>query len=126
VDYLHETMPLALAAADLTVARAGASILGEFPVAALPSVLAPLPIAGVNQQRNAEQLARHGAARIVEDARLGVDLAPTVIELLTNPEERCAMSQAAAHLARPDAARQIADELLRLGAGRRPASETAR
>jgi UDP-N-acetylglucosamine:LPS N-acetylglucosamine transferase len=114
VDYLHEAMPLALAAADLTVARAGASILGEFPVAGLPSVLAPLPFAGVNQRRNAEQLAQHGAAVILEDDALTADLARTVIELLNQPERRAAMQQRAADLALPDAARHIAAELAAL------------
>jgi UDP-N-acetylglucosamine--N-acetylmuramyl-(pentapeptide) pyrophosphoryl-undecaprenol N-acetylglucosamine transferase len=112
--YLHDAMPLALAAADLTVARAGASTLGEFPVAGLPSVLAPLPLAGVNQAHNAEQLARHGAARIVQDAALETALGPAVLELLTHPEELAAMGLAAAQLAQPDAAQRIADELLAL------------
>lgn len=116
VDYLHETMPSALAAADLAVARAGASILGEFPVAGLPSVLVPLPIAGVNQIRNAEQLARHGAATIVDDASMSTELGPEVIRLLTNAAARGRMEAAARRLARPQAARQIAQELLRLGA----------
>jgi UDP-N-acetylglucosamine--N-acetylmuramyl-(pentapeptide) pyrophosphoryl-undecaprenol N-acetylglucosamine transferase len=112
VDYLHETMSLALAAADLTVARAGASTLGEFPVAGLPSILVPLVLTGVNQQRNAEQLAQHGAAVIIADNKLADDLARTVVELLHQDERRAAMAQAATALAQPNAAQNIADMLL--------------
>jgi UDP-N-acetylglucosamine--N-acetylmuramyl-(pentapeptide) pyrophosphoryl-undecaprenol N-acetylglucosamine transferase len=112
VPYLHETMPLALAAADLTVARAGASALGEFPVAGLPAILAPL--AGVNQMDNAQALARQGAAVIVLDEELGAKLAPTVLDLLENPSKLQAMSKAMALLARPHAAGAIADEIVRL------------
>jgi UDP-N-acetylglucosamine:LPS N-acetylglucosamine transferase len=112
VDYLHETMSLALAAADLTVARAGASTLGEFPVAGLPSILVPLPHTGVNQQRNAEQLAQHGAAVIVADNKLADDLARTVVELLNQRERREEMAQAARVLAQPNAAQNIADTLM--------------
>ncbi len=114
VDYLHEAMPWALAAADLTVARAGASILGEFPVAGLPSVLAPLPAAGVNQRQNAEILERHGAAVVVEDAALASQLGPTVTALLGDRTRLSAMEQAARSLAKPEAAAAIARELQRL------------
>jgi UDP-N-acetylglucosamine--N-acetylmuramyl-(pentapeptide) pyrophosphoryl-undecaprenol N-acetylglucosamine transferase len=114
VDYLHESMSLALAAADLTVARAGASTLGEFPVAGLPSVLVPLVLTGVNQQRNAEQLAHHGAAVIVADNQLADDLARVVVELLNQGERRKAMAQAAVALAQPDAARKIANVLVEM------------
>ena len=114
VDYLHEAMSLALAAADLTVARAGASTLGEFPVAGLPSILVPLVISGVNQQRNAEQLANHGAAVIVADNQLADDLARTVVELLSQSERRAEMAQAARALAKPNAAQNIADTLVEL------------
>ena len=95
--------------------RAGASILGEFPVAKLPSVLAPLPIAGVNQRANAEVLAQHGAAIIVEDEALPQQLAPVVTDLFLHPDKLAAMAAAAGSLATPDAAANIARELYRLG-----------
>lgn len=116
VDYLHEAMPWALAAADLSVARAGASILGEFPVAGLPSVLAPLPIAGVNQAQNAQALASKDAAIILEDELLQSELAPTVIGLLEDHDRLVRMEQAARSLAVPDAADRIVAELVRLAA----------
>jgi UDP-N-acetylglucosamine--N-acetylmuramyl-(pentapeptide) pyrophosphoryl-undecaprenol N-acetylglucosamine transferase len=112
VPYLHETMPLALAAADLTVARAGASTLGEFPVAGLPAILAPY--AGVNQMDNAQALATRGAAVIVLDEDLPEKLAPTVLDILGSPARLDAMRAAMAGLARPDAAAAIAAQIVRL------------
>ena len=109
VPYLHEAMVLALAAADLTVARAGASSLGEFPVARLPAVLAPL--ASVNQMDNAQALAKRGAAVIIEDKDLEAKLATTVLELLAKPVQLQAMSEAMAGLARPHAAEAIATQI---------------
>jgi UDP-N-acetylglucosamine--N-acetylmuramyl-(pentapeptide) pyrophosphoryl-undecaprenol N-acetylglucosamine transferase len=109
VAYLHEEMALALAAADLTVARAGASSLGEFPIARLPSILAPL--LGVNQLQNAEQLAQRGAAVIVNDDQLAAQLATTVLDLVLDAPRRQRMEQALAQLAQPEAALAIANEL---------------
>ena len=114
VAYLHEDMPWALAAADLTVARAGASSLGEFPVAGLPSVLVPLPHAGVNQQVNAELLVSRGAAVVVQDNALSTELTPALLDLLQHPARLETMAQAAADLAQPNAARQIAHALAAL------------
>jgi UDP-N-acetylglucosamine--N-acetylmuramyl-(pentapeptide) pyrophosphoryl-undecaprenol N-acetylglucosamine transferase len=112
VAYLHATMPLALAAADLTVARAGASTLGEFPIARLPAVL--VPYSGVNQIDNAQALTRRGAAMIVSDEELEAKLASTVLDLLAKPAQLKAMSEAMAGLARPHAAEAIATEIVRL------------
>ncbi|MBK8047388.1 MAG: UDP-N-acetylglucosamine--N-acetylmuramyl-(pentapeptide) pyrophosphoryl-undecaprenol N-acetylglucosamine transferase [Anaerolineales bacterium] len=112
VAYLHEEMALALAGADLTVARAGASALGEFPVARLPSILAPL--AGVNQLENAQALAGRGAAIILKDEALAAELATTVTELLVDKPRRVQMERALADLARPDAAKVIAGVVAQL------------
>jgi UDP-N-acetylglucosamine--N-acetylmuramyl-(pentapeptide) pyrophosphoryl-undecaprenol N-acetylglucosamine transferase len=113
VDYLHAEMAPALAAADISVARAGASTLGEFPVARLPSILAPL--VGVNQQANADLLASRGGALVIGDEQLGTALAPALADLLRDEPRRRAMEQALAGLARPKAALAIAEQIVALG-----------
>jgi UDP-N-acetylglucosamine--N-acetylmuramyl-(pentapeptide) pyrophosphoryl-undecaprenol N-acetylglucosamine transferase len=112
VAYLHEEMALALAAADLTVARAGASTLGEFPVARLPAVLTPHP--GVNQLQNAEYLVNRGGAVLIKDELLAQKLAPVLLDLLQDTAKRRQMEDALAALAQPQAARKIADALITL------------
>lgn len=114
VPYLHEEMSLALAAADLSLARAGASTLGEFPVAHLPSVLVPL--LSVNQQANADLLANQGGAVVIPDDALGARLAPVLVELLRDSEARDRMEANLRKLAKPDAAFAIAQEIVALGA----------
>lgn len=104
----------ALAAADLVVARSGGSVL-EVAVAGLPSILVPYPHAtGDHQTQNARFMERAGAAVVVPDAELdGPRLAREVGALLRAPERMRAMAKAAGAVARPDAARRIADEILR-------------
>ena len=113
--YLHEEMIAALHAADLVVARAGASTLGEFPALGLPAILVPLPISGGHQRHNARYLADRGAAVIVENDAMPRELLPAILDLRRQPPRLAAMSQASAALARPDAARDIASILLDLG-----------
>ena len=117
-SYLHEEMGAALAAADLVVSRAGASTLGEYPLFGLPAVLVPYPYAWRYQKVNADALVRRGAALIVTDSKLKVDLLPTVKGLLQNPSRLNSMRTAAKSLSNPKAATEIGHLLLDL-AGRR-------
>lgn len=117
--YLHEEMGAALASADLVVSRAGASTLGEFPFFGLPAILVPYPHSWRYQKVNADYLAERGAAVIVKDERLQDELLMVVKDLLVNPSKREAMSAAMRSLAQPQAAQNIARQLLALG-GKRP------
>lgn len=116
--YLHEEMGAALAAADLVVARAGASSLGEFPFFGLPAILVPYPHAWRYQRINAEYLRRHLAATVVQDDSLDRELLTLVKDLLGNPAEREAMRSAMRSLAQLRAAGELAAQLLALGGGR--------
>ncbi|MBX3051177.1 MAG: glycosyltransferase [Caldilineaceae bacterium] len=119
VDYLHDEMALALASADLAVARAGASTLAEFPIARLPSVLVPLPISGGHQFPNAHKLADAGGALIVRDEELAEKLLPALKSLLTDESRRLQMGADVAKLSCPQAGLNIARALLALGGGKK-------
>ena len=112
--YLHEDMGAALTAADLVVARAGASTLGEFPLLGLPAVLVPYPHAWRYQKVNAEYLVKHGAAIILEDAQLQTELMKTVKILLNDEERMERMQEAMRTLSHRGAAADIASELVKL------------
>ncbi len=109
--YLDKEMVDAMLAADLVVARAGASTMGELPAAGLPAVLVPYPYAGAHQWHNAQYLAEAGMAVTVADERLAEDLVSTVVALLKAPERRLQMARSARALARPEAAAHIATQL---------------
>ncbi|MEI7770692.1 MAG: glycosyltransferase, partial [Chloroflexales bacterium] len=112
-------MTQAFGAADLTICRSGASTLAELPAAGLPAVLVPYPY--VHQEENADYLVRRGAAVKVHDATMLGDgrpqdgaLARAVIRLLESTHEREHMAEQSRALARPDAARYLAEILIRL------------
>ncbi|HEX9776269.1 MAG TPA: undecaprenyldiphospho-muramoylpentapeptide beta-N-acetylglucosaminyltransferase [Actinomycetota bacterium] len=110
-----ERMDLAYAAADLVVARAGASTVFELAAVGLPSILVPLPVARAREQdANAAALVRLGAARVISDERIVERLAREADELNGDPLAREAMSAAATRLARPGAARALASWTLEL------------
>ncbi len=103
----------ALAAADLAAARAGGSVF-ELAAAGLPSLLVPYPHATADHQSsNARWMAEAGAAIVVPDAELDAPrLAREVATLVEDPVRLERMAAAARTLARPQAASDIAVEVL--------------
>ncbi|MBS1864078.1 MAG: undecaprenyldiphospho-muramoylpentapeptide beta-N-acetylglucosaminyltransferase [Actinobacteria bacterium] len=102
-----------LAACDLVLGRSGGSIF-EFTAAGRPAVLVPYPFATADHQRaNARWMERAGAAAIVEDDALDPDrLLAEVGGVLGDAERLEKMAAAARELAKPRAARTIADQVL--------------
>ncbi len=103
----------ALAASDLVVARSGGSVF-EIAAHGRPAILIPYPhAAGDHQSANASWMADAGAAVVIPDGELdAARLGGEVGALLAEPGRLAAMAAASARLARPDAAREVAGELL--------------
>ena len=99
------------------VSRAGASILGEYPVFGLPAILVPYPYAWRYQRVNAQYLVQLGAAVMIADADLEEHLLPQVQDLLADRERREDMRTALKSLARPKAANEIAGLIQNLAPG---------
>lgn len=110
--YIHDFGD-ALLAADLVVARSGGSVF-EIAAAGRPAILIPYAAAtGDHQTTNARWMEEGGAAVVIPDAELdAARLAHTVADLLHDRSHLAQMAHASAALARPDAAREIAAELL--------------
>lgn len=106
-----------LAACDLVLARSGGSIF-ELAARGRPAILVPYPHAAAGHQAdNAAWMERAGAAIVIRDQDLTAGrVADEVAGLLADGGRLKAMSEASAGLAKPDAARRIADEVLRAAA----------
>ncbi len=88
------------AAADLVVARAGASTVGELAASGTPAVLMPSSfVPGDHQRPNAFALASRGGAVIAEDPQSAL-VASIVERLLENPRKLSAMRRAGLEAAR--------------------------
>jgi len=107
--------------ADLAVSRSGATTLAELTANGIPSILIPYPYATDDHQfLNAKFLSDAGAAI----ARRQSDLSPEtfgelMVDLLTDDDKRSAMAQAAQSLGRPDAAKVVAERIMRHALERR-------
>ncbi len=107
--YLYN-MPLALAAADLAIFRAGAVGLAELTARGIPAILIPYPYAAENHQEfNAKALEKQGAAIVIADKELtDVKLIDAIKMLLDNPKMLSNMAKKSKELGHPQAAETIA------------------
>lgn len=112
-----DTMGLVYAAADLVIGRAGANTIAELMATGTPAVLLPYPFHRDQHQRhNAAAMVDAGAAVLVEDQVDPAGNAAVVRDalepLLTDVGHLERMAAAAHSLARPNAARAVAEWLV--------------
>ena len=97
--------------ADLVVARAGALTVSEISAVGVAAVFIPFPHAvDDHQTANATVLVAAGAAKMIAEHELTASaLVDTLAELARSPNQLAEMADRARQLARPGAAKQVAD-----------------
>ncbi len=114
--FVREEINHIFALADLVVGRAGAGTVAELCAVGKPAIYIPLvPTGGDEQTRNAQYASDNGAAEIIRQSDLnGALLLEKLHELTASPARLREMGEAARTLAKPNAARDIAREVLDL------------
>ena len=106
----------AVTAADLTISRAGGTVW-ELAAVGAPAILVPSPnVTADHQTLNARHFEHGGGAVVVPEPELP-RVATLVDELLAAPQRLASMRAAMLAMARPDAADEIAEELIELARG---------
>lgn len=102
-------------AADVVVARAGATTLAELAIQKKASVIIPSPfLTGGHQLKNAENLTTNKAAKVLPNDVSSQKLLTVLGELLQNKSVRNELSKNIGTLAHPDAANKLAEILLKI------------
>ena len=106
-----EEMAFAYSVADMAISRAGAVSVTELAAFGLPAVLIPYPHAGGHQKENARILVNRGLGIMIDEDRLSPEVLIAAVETIKAAgRERGARVAASG----PDAARVLADEILKL------------
>jgi UDP-N-acetylglucosamine--N-acetylmuramyl-(pentapeptide) pyrophosphoryl-undecaprenol N-acetylglucosamine transferase len=107
-------METAYSAADVIVSRAGAIAISELAVAQKPVLLVPFPFAAEDHQtKNAMNLVEKNAARMVKDSEMQEKFWNTLSEICENESVRKEMSENLKYFAKPNAAKEIVDEIFK-------------
>lgn len=113
-DFIYE-MDKAYAVADLVVSRAGALSVSELCIVGRPAILVPLPTAAEDHQtKNAMSLVELNAALLVKDQAARTELVEKTLQLLGNNAKCAELKNNIKQLGKPNAAREIAEEVIKL------------
>lgn len=108
-------MDLAYTIADLVISRSGASSISELCLLEKPCILVPSPnVAEDHQTKNAMALSTQGAAVLITDREAPEKLTKEAMELIADAEKLHSLRANIKRLAKPNATRDIALEVLNM------------
>ena len=110
-----ENMNDAYAVADVIISRAGASSVSELCVVGKPVIFVPSPnVAEDHQTKNAQAIADEKAAILIKETELKDNFQKIFLEILNDKEKRKILSENIKALAKPNATKQIVDEIIKI------------
>ena len=110
-----DDMAGAYSKSDLVIGRAGAGTIAEITALGKPSILVPFPYAAHNHQfENAKILEEEGASVLIEDKDATPEKLAAALTKLLDEDKLNMMSQNARKLGKPEASKEIVDELYKL------------
>ena len=113
-EFLKE-MDLAYASADVVISRAGALSVSELSIAGKPTIFVPSPnVAEDHQSKNAKAMVDNDAAVLVKDNEARDQLINRAIELIREEAQKDRLSKNIKAMAKPNAAEEIVEEIVKL------------
>lgn len=116
-NFLSGNLKDAYAASDLVISRAGNNVISELAQLSKPTILIPLESSANNHQvENARIISRMGAAIMMLQEHLTPEKLVRQVDLLMeSPEDMSSLGEKLHELAKPDAAKLVAAEILKAG-----------
>lgn len=114
--FISENMPSLMGAADLVVARAGATTILELAALEKPTILVPnAKLSGGHQVKNAKVYTDAGAVEVIEDEELDVKAEILTEKILSIAYDKTKLKQMSSNFgkfAKPDAAKRVAEMII--------------
>ncbi|MEI6478916.1 MAG: UDP-N-acetylglucosamine--N-acetylmuramyl-(pentapeptide) pyrophosphoryl-undecaprenol N-acetylglucosamine transferase [bacterium] len=118
-DYLNSlSMRMSAGASNVIVSRGGSTIF-EIALWGVPSIIIPITDSnGDHQRKNAYNFARSGGCVVIEEANLTPEILLNEVDrIIRNVHVQTNMKEGMQKFARPDAAKLIAKEILKIALG---------
>ncbi len=121
VSFVSEGMAEILSAAEVVVARAGATSILELAALGAPTILVPnARLTGGHQLKNAKVYASAGAVEIVDEDEIierSDPLTNLILDLIADKSRRESLSKKFSRFSKPNAAHDMADLILKAARG---------
>lgn len=110
-----DRMDLVYAAADVVISRSGASSVSELCLVGKPVLFIPSPnVAEDHQTKNAKAIVDKDGALLLKEAQLDTQFQPVFLDLITNQEKQQKLGENIKKLGRPNATKDIVEEIVKL------------